>query len=947
VTGKPETTGSFSLQRWLAFCLLFFGLPILLVDWEFAQAMAVREAQHRVRRELSLEKLLIRFSTFHDTADFFHGFLNRSLNRFRQRDTAAVTTLLRFLKRTYPRNLDYILLDSRGVIVRDSTGGVIPARSLQMLFTAFTPRGVDEPFVSKHWPEIRVGFGQLLKSFDIRPGVLKRISSEAAFQHVLFSGRQKYGLALIFLHHTPDWDTLAFHAHLHHFNQHAQQTRLGFFDSTRGQLFDPAFQAALGADVSRIFTHLGEGRDHYLHLPEGSLGHLFFTPKIRLLAYQPVKPGIRDNLPELVRWLSILLFGLLSVVAALIMQERIPWFLSIRTKLMLLFLFSAGLPLLVTTFLAWDYVQERRSLLEEKILRDLEATLRQIDRRFPRILSHFEQTIVPRIHAARGPKGTGPERLRPIMKELETLAHPDSYWVSDDEGKRVESLGLNITDIIKNLYKYSRSSYVNLVRNANDQEPQETGLTEDTLESFVSAGGLDMQELFAGLTQSTNRMGQVKLGEQRFYHLLVPVRDESGLARLMTFFSWRQRDMEHLYLRFFVPKILRTSPPVFLAAINEQDAAQRLTPHFARHFQEGWKRAIPENPVVRYRVRRGQDTLLVAVIRGNEVSGFQLGALTSDRQIRREIREVWVKLGGICGLILVLGYLFGIGLGRMFLQPVGHLEAGLIELKNRNFKHRLPTGSQDELGMLLQAFNQIAEGMEDLELAKALQEILLPGEAIQAPTFRIFGTCQPATRIGGDYFDYRALDENRFMFLIGDVSGHGAGAAMVVSIVKGIISIPGLAWEPAALLSRLNLVLLEILSRKKMMSLVLGYIAADQRKIVFANAGHHGPFLVRDGQTTSNQGENWVLGMRKKVSFTDEILECRPGDTVVFITDGVTEARGQNKEQIGPEKFMSILPGCVAPTPEETERNIRNWHKAEVRQEFSQEDDITLLIIQF
>jgi hypothetical protein len=931
----------------MVFCLVFFGLPILMVSWEVGTALEVRETQIRAQLEIALEKSFGPLTAHIDTVRFFQENMAHLFARFsREKDSRVVRQALEAFRRRFPRNIDYVVVAPSGrIATRGSTLPFAPT-AFRELSTAFTTCGVDRQYLLQHWAAIQSPLGSGLKSSDVQPGLFKP-ASENDFKRLIFlSDRHPFGFGIVFLHQTADWDGIVLRERIRAGNQGSTDRLLGLFDEETGRLSDRRFAAAVGGPTSPVLRQLATTPQGFAHTDQGSFAQIQFTPSIRLLAYQPRRSSGVTELRTVFVLVMALLFSLAAGGARLVQTGRVHLFLSLRTKLLALFFFSAGLPLIVTIFLAWDYAQERRSLLEEQTLRQLENIVRQIDLRFPRIRGIIQQRIMQ--------SGSESDKSGTILEahtiarlhELQKSIHADNIWIADQEGNRVAEKQFRTNDGINLSFKYAKIFYINLFRNLNHEAQKEGGLGDDAVQSFASAGGIDFQEFFSGLSQALGKFHEVRLGFNHFFHFLAPVRDEKGVTRLLTLFNWERRALEKLYLRLCVPQILRVPEPVFLAANREGDPEDHLTPHFREIFREGWRRAIPENPVIRYQVRRGDATLLVSVIRGQELPHCKLGAMMSDRHIRREIRGIWWRLFGLCGLILLAGYAFGVGLGRLFLQPVAHLETGLAALQRRDFQTQLPVDSYDELGKLLSAFNRLAEGMADLELARTLQENLFPTEPFRRGPLSLHGSCQAAARIGGDYFDYRELTGGRLLFLIGDVSGHGSGAAMVVSIVKGIIALAPADFDPAHLLGRVNQVLLTVLRRKKMMTAVLGYIDLTTHAMVFANAGHIGPMVVRDGQTLFLEGQSWVLGIRKAATYANETFALQAGDTAVLLTDGLPEARDKNGNQLGYDIVCNELPRQIRDTPEATDQQIRAWHSDLIHPNIPQEDDITLLILQ-
>ena len=148
-----------------------------------------------------------------------------------------------------------------------------------------------------------------------------------------------------------------------------------------------------------------------------------------------------------------------------------------------------------------------------------------------------------------------------------------------------------------------------------------------------------------------------------------------------------------------------------------------------------------------------------------------------DNKIYKQSFVLWLL--GIFSLILSIG--LAQLLTKSFINPLQNLQEGALAIENRNFKYRLSNLDIDEFGEVGSIFNHVMVGLEELEVAKIVQESMFPKPEFNQGNFSIY--CKPATMIdvGGDYFDYFKVDDNSFAVLVGDVAGHGVGAAVIMA----------------------------------------------------------------------------------------------------------------------------------------------------------------------
>jgi sigma-B regulation protein RsbU (phosphoserine phosphatase) len=198
-----------------------------------------------------------------------------------------------------------------------------------------------------------------------------------------------------------------------------------------------------------------------------------------------------------------------------------------------------------------------------------------------------------------------------------------------------------------------------------------------------------------------------------------------------------------------------------------------------------------------------------------------------------------------------------------------------------------------------------------MRLAHDLQLKLLPRPSVVAPEARAAARVVPAESVGGDFFLLARLDRDRTGVLIGDVSGHGYQAALVMALALSAAAIHvQAAFDPSIAIEAVQRSLADELASTEM-SLTLCYAVIDSRKgeVRFANAGHPHAFRVaRDGECTR------LAAVAPPIGFSDSpIEECvmawRPGDRLVLFTDGLTDARDSRDARLGERRLLDRLRG--------------------------------------
>ncbi len=230
-----------------------------------------------------------------------------------------------------------------------------------------------------------------------------------------------------------------------------------------------------------------------------------------------------------------------------------------------------------------------------------------------------------------------------------------------------------------------------------------------------------------------------------------------------------------------------------------------------------------------------------------------------------------------------------------------------------------------------------------------IQRMLFPAKPFEHPKgFICAGRCLPCEEAGGDYFDFFPLGEDRLVFMIGDVTGHGFGAAMLTTIVKAIVSQfrQAGALRPADLLTTLNQVILDVVRRKRMITLVVGSLQFATGEVELAYGGHLPAFLLKQtGEIEERAQPAFPVGSSPLFRPNSLSFSLDPGDRLVFYTDGFVEAvNWENK----PFEFKRWKEYCGT-WPQEPFDHLWDRTLGTVRSHTEGRpfvDDVTLMIIE-
>ena len=340
----------------------------------------------------------------------------------------------------------------------------------------------------------------------------------------------------------------------------------------------------------------------------------------------------------------------------------------------------------------------------------------------------------------------------------------------------------------------------------------------------------------------------------------------------------------------------------------------------------------------------------------------------------------------IFALIEITAIFIGTRLTRTVTGAVADLYEGTMHVNRGDFSHRIPVRSNDQVATLATSFNSMTASLEklieeqkqkqrlenELTIAKEVQAQLFPQESIQLASLEVHGFFRPARTVSGDYYDFLALDSDRLILALGDISGKGISAALLMATIHSAVrayslqanpvlreraavgatfgsgvSLPscvnGVDVSPGALLSLLNHQLYESTPPEKYATLFLGIYNGAERKLTYSNGGHLPPIIMsEDGSIRRLECGGTVVGLFDQRSYEEDSVELRRGEIFLAYTDGVTEPENDFGE-FGEQRLIDLLrENRELPLPRITEivtAAVDDWIGAE-----EQPDDVTLVL---
>jgi sigma-B regulation protein RsbU (phosphoserine phosphatase) len=327
----------------------------------------------------------------------------------------------------------------------------------------------------------------------------------------------------------------------------------------------------------------------------------------------------------------------------------------------------------------------------------------------------------------------------------------------------------------------------------------------------------------------------------------------------------------------------------------------------------------------------------------------------------------------ICIVFLVIelvALIIGITLTRTITSTVNRLQVATERVKAGDFSHRIALPPRDQLSALGVAFDSMTASVErllvesqektrlegELKIAREVQTQLFPRAAPELPGVKLYGVCRPARGVSGDYYDFLELDQKHVGLVLGDVSGKGIFAALLMAGIQSAVHaqfydgyFPGGQSEvagvsPTVLVGRLNRQLYASTPEEKYATFFYALYDAQSRTLTYTNAGHPAPFLFRRDALLRLESGGTVLGLFPNVRYEQAQVRVEPGDLLLAFTDGLTEPENSYAEEFGERRLIGAVRQDLNSPPEilteEIYRRIIDWTGS-----MEPQDDMTMLYL--
>ena len=316
----------------------------------------------------------------------------------------------------------------------------------------------------------------------------------------------------------------------------------------------------------------------------------------------------------------------------------------------------------------------------------------------------------------------------------------------------------------------------------------------------------------------------------------------------------------------------------------------------------------------------------------------------------RGVTYILMGVGIFFAIIELIALIIGTRMTRTVTAAVSDLHMATRHVDRGDFSHRIPVKSSDQLADLALSFNSMTASIEklmleqrekqrlenELAIAQEVQAQLFPRQVSELESLEVHGFCRPARTVSGDYYDFLAASSHKLILAVGDISGKGISAALLMATIHSAVraysleSLPqmrepvavgavagtgrvmatwpeGIEVSPGALLGLLNHQLFDSTPAEKYATLFLGIYDGRSHRLTYSNGGHLPPILIgKDGSVRRLEVGGTVVGLFDCMTYEEDSVEMHPGEIFLAYSDGVTEPENDFGE-FGEQRLIDLV----------------------------------------
>lgn len=946
------------LNALLAF--LLFGLFPFLIFFRGADMLI----QRHIIRENSLqrreiEKQLDQMALYANNDIFAHRLLFRLChkNSTQKRSLNEIRPLIKRLKKSFPQTFTFIVADSSGNLMEELSDenkfSYLYRQAFSFLFEfEKTAATLPKDDIDSRLQRLRPLLGDLLRPQDIH----KPFLPEDHGRSILVSGaKQKFHLwhgsgtdfkLIVFISR----DFIRGTAGLEWFVDRANNSGKGHIfgystyppDESQLKKFVaehniPAIEQAM-AENEAIKIPAAEG----LH-PEKIVCR-FLNQHYRGFCLRKDSMSLAAGQLSYSLVATILKFFLLALFVFYVRQKINPVSLTIKLKISAFFAYSILLPIMIIASISGEFLAQQTEELTENLGRQAFRFSRNLDTRFDFALQQTAEKLnrfVSEDYQKNPLFGQNREWCRNFNETIKNLAAHEEIMVIDADAKdHILGYSPRLTANTTLIKRFSADA-LRLTLNKgldkvteNVENPYFVALLAHSGQGKIGYTGVGELDLYSYTQLLTNSMREL----EKSFAVYILWKKSSFQERFISENAQKGFDMENA-----IPAFYNIENRSIILTGFESTGDNELINFFRQSegHQINFNKALKIN---------GKDYLAVAVS-GQKLDKTLTALLYPAEILEKQIGET-IKAAAYAAALMILFASAGAWLlsGWIF-KPLNTLKTGIRAIADHNFNHKLEVVCQNEMGKLIKAFNSSIETLQDLEVARVVQESFLSQNLLKKNRLEIAAKSHVMTRLGGDYHDIvEDSSTDKVLVFIGDATGHGIPAAISMAMAKAVMLHENLEGiDQTRLMGKLHTLFSRLRSQgvKDFMTATSVMLDSITGQVNFINAGHCYPILLKNGASEGkllSEVKGLPPGFSRSLKLMPVTMQLEPGDILVLYTDGLVESCNSAHELLGFDRLLKIVAETRTDDLAEQLEKILNVVK---QWELEPNDDQTAILVRY
>jgi sigma-B regulation protein RsbU (phosphoserine phosphatase) len=323
-------------------------------------------------------------------------------------------------------------------------------------------------------------------------------------------------------------------------------------------------------------------------------------------------------------------------------------------------------------------------------------------------------------------------------------------------------------------------------------------------------------------------------------------------------------------------------------------------------------------------------------------------------------------IAGLFAFTILTSFVIGATLARSITRSIHNIYVGSRSIQEGDFEFRIPSGDRDQLDAMANSFNRMSASIvglmkevsdkerleKEIEIAKEVQKQLFPQQLPPTKNLELAANCMAARQVSGDYYDFLPSGDTGLDIVVGDISGKGISAALMMASIqasirsklRGPLQPEKQTQRMAETVAEVNRQIYHRSSPETYSTLIITHFNSETGLLAYCNAGHHPPLVFSGGEVRGLTIGGTVVGLFENWNYEGDEVELKPGDLVIYFTDGVVEAENINGEQFGTERLIELIRSNTFLTAQDIQslilEQVFDWTGAQ-----EQADDITVVCL--